>query len=60
MQIKDLFYNDRITAFEALVVVEDIHGQRAFPCRVPGLMNLDPAILQTRLLRQATRKARVM
>ena len=57
MHIKDLYYNDRITAFEALVVVKDEVGSRTFPCRVPGLMNLDTAILQSRMIRQATRKA---
>lgn len=57
MQIKDLHYNDRITAFEALVCVKHANGALRIPCRVPGHMNLDPDIIRTQLMRQAVKKA---
>ena len=60
MQITDLHYNHRISAFEANVVVNRASGQLHVPCRVPGQMSLDHTILQKRMARQATRKVKAL
>lgn len=57
MQIRDLHYNHRTTAFEADVLVGHRNGQLRIACRVPGQVNLDPAIIKARMVLQASRKA---
>lgn len=57
MQIRDLRYNDRITAFEASVSVIRDGIRLRFPCRVFGPASLSPAIVQNNLYRQATKMA---
>lgn len=57
MHIRDLRYNDRISAFQASVDVVE-RGQRLrFPLTVFGPTSLAPEIVNANLFRQAARKA---
>lgn len=57
MQIRNLRYNDRISAFQASVDVMQGDQRLRFPLTVFGPTSLAPEIVNANLYRQATRKA---
>jgi hypothetical protein len=57
MQIRDLRYNDRISAFEASVDVIHDNRRLRFPLTVFGPTSLSPEIISENLHRQAASKA---
>ena len=57
MQIRNLRYNDRISAFQASVDVMQSGRRLRFPLTVFGPTSLSPEIVNANLYRQAARKA---
>ena len=57
MQIRDLRYNDRISAFAACVDAVQDGSRLRFPLTAFGQPSVNPQIVNSNLCRQATRKA---